>query len=173
MIILRLLDKLLFAALLIVTLQVPIVTDHYLQYLNGYLDATQGEVDHYQQLAGTYGYPDVAAMLAALNANSDPLVRDDAVHKQQVLAAHQSARQAMLTLQTSNYFEQFWYFAQPSQYARLGKVLTLYQPSLPLQPEAVGSALVTSLTLYLLFWLPFALLRRRYKRRQMQRPLSI
>lgn len=173
MIILRLLDKLLFAALLIVMLQVPIVTDHYLQYLNGYLDATQGEVTHYQQLASTYGYPDVEAMLAALKANSDPLVRDDATHKQQVLNAHQSARQAMLTLQTSNYFEQFWYFVQPSQYARLGKVLSLYQPSLPLQPQAVGSALVTSLTLYLLLSLPALLLSRRHQRRQRQQHLSI
>ena len=86
MIILRLIDKIVFAALLILMLQVPIVTDHYVQYLNGYVDATQAEVDHYQQLADTYGYTDINSMLTALQANQDELVRDDARHKQTVVA---------------------------------------------------------------------------------------
>lgn len=164
--IMRLIDKVWFAALLILMLQIPIVTDHYLQYLNGYVDATQAEVDHYQQLADTYDYASVSAMLIALKANEDPLVRDDAVHKQTVLQAHKDAQQALQTLRTSNYFEQFWYFAQPVQYPRLSQVLTFYQPSLPLQPQAIGSALATSLTLYLLLWLPVAWLRNRRKKQR-------
>ena len=164
MIILRLIDKIVFAALLILMLQVPIVTDHYVQYLNGYVDATQAEVDHYQQLADTYGYTDINSMLTALQANQDELVRDDARHKQTVLLAHKEAQKAPHNLRTSNYFEQAWYFAQPAQYQRLGQVLNLYQPSLPLKPQAVGSALITSLSLYLLFWLPVAWLRHRRKK---------
>tara|TARA_B100000929_G_scaffold106403_1_gene84226 strand:- start:28 stop:543 length:516 start_codon:yes stop_codon:yes gene_type:complete len=164
MIILRLIDKIVFAALLILMLQVPIVTDHYVQYLNGYVDATQAEVDHYQQLADTYGYTDINSMLTALQANQDALVRDDAQHKQTVMQAHKEAQQALKKLRTSNYFEQAWYFAQPAQYQRLGQVLNLYQPSLPLKPQTVGSALITSFSLYLLLWLPVALLRHRRKK---------
>ena len=164
MIILRLIDKIVFAALLILMLQVPIVTDHYVQYLNGYVDATQAEVDHYQQLADTYGYTDINSMLTALQANKDALVRDDAQHKQTVMQAHKEAQQALKKLRTSNYFEQAWYFAQPAQYQRLGQVLNLYQPSLPLKPQTVGSALITSFSLYLLLWLPVALLRHRRKK---------
>ena len=164
MIILRLIDKIVFAALLILMLQVPIVTDHYVQYLNGYVDATQAEVDHYQQLADTYGYTDINSMLTALQANQDELVRDDAQHKQTVMQAHKEAQQALKKLRTSNYFEQAWYFAQPAQYQRLGQVLNLYQPSLPLKPQTVGSALITSFSLYLLLWLPVALLRHRRKK---------
>lgn len=167
MIIMRLVDKLWFAALLILMLQVPIVTDHYLQYLNGYVDATQAEVEHYQQLADTYGYADINAMIAALKTNQDGLVRDDAQHKQTVLIAHQNALHALTTLRSSNYFEQFWYFVQPNQYERLGKVFNLYQPSLPLQPQAIGSALVASLSLYLLLWLPVAGYRRQRKKRRL------
>ena len=166
MIILRLIDKIVFAALLILMLQVPIVTDHYVQYLNGYVDATQAEVDHYQQLADTYGYTNINAMLTALQTNQDPLVRDDAQHKQIVMQAHNEAQQALANLRTSNYFEQAWYFAQPAQYQRLSQMLNLYQPSLPLKPQAIGSALVTSLSLYLLLWLPLAWLRQRRKKRR-------
>ena len=91
-------------------------------------------------------------------------MRDDAQHKQTVLLAHKEAQKALHNLRTSNYFEQAWYFAQPAQYQRLGQVLNLYQPSLPLKPQAVGSALITSLSLYLLFWLPVAWLRHRRKK---------
>ncbi|OFI34432.1 hypothetical protein BFC17_18570 [Alteromonas lipolytica] len=162
--IVRLIDKLFFAVLLIALLQIPIVTDHYLQYLHGYVDATETEVLHYQQLARDYGYADTDSMLSALIANSDPLVSADARHKQAVIQAHAQARQAMAILQSSHYFEQFWYFIQPRQYARLTKVLELYQPSLPLRPQAIGAAIVTAICLYLLLWLPvFLMLRKRPK----------
>ena len=166
MIIFRLIDKILFAALLILMLQIPIIADHYQQYLNGFLDATQSEIDHYQQLADKYGYTDVASMIGALKENNDPLVRDDAQHKQAVLIAHQNAQQAMIALRESNYFEQLWYFVQPGQFERLGRVINLYQPSLPLQPQAIGSALISALTLYLLMWMPITIGRNRRKHRR-------
>lgn len=151
-------------------LQVPVVTEHYLQHLNGFVDATNSEVIHYQTLADDYGYTSTAQMIDALLQNNDPLIRDDAAHKQQVIAAHDAAVKALATLRQSNYFEQAWYFAQPSQYDRLSKVLTLYQPSLPLHIEAVGSALVTTIIIYLMLALPFVVRRR--KQRHLYRPLG-
>lgn len=165
-IVFRLFDKILFAVLFITMLQVPVVADHYLQYLNGYLDATDTEVSHYQTLASKYGYSDANAMIEALTRNPDPLVKDDAQHKQLVIDANQEAHEAFATLSRSNYFEQAWYFAQPFQYERLQNVLAVYQPSLPLHLPAISSALVTSLCLYLGLSAPVFMVRRRRRRQQ-------
>ncbi len=151
-------------------LQVPVVTEHYLQHLNGFVDATNSEVSHYQTLADDYGYANTAQMITALLQNDDPLIRDDAAHKQQVIEAHEAATQALQRLRQSNYFEQAWFFAQPTQYDRLSKVLTLYQPSLPLHIDAVGSALVTTVFIYLMLALPVTMRRR--KQRHLYRPLG-
>ncbi|MDC8831776.1 DUF2937 family protein [Alteromonas gilva] len=170
MIIIRLVDKVLFAGLFILLLQVPVVTEHYLQHLNGFVDATNSEVRHYQTLADDYGYASTDKMIETLLRNTDPLIRDDAAHKQQVIEAHETAMQALAVLRQSNYFEQAWFFAQPGQYDRLGKVLTLYQPSLPLHLDAVGSALITTVIIYLMLALPITLRRR--KQRHLYRPLG-
>lgn len=165
-IITRLIDKVLFAVLFIATLQVPVLNQQYLQYLNGYLDATGDEVAHYEQLARHHGYASVNDMINALLSNPAALVRDDAKHKLTVIDAYKEAQYAAEYLQNANYFEQVRYFAQPNQYSRLTSVLKLFEPSLPLQPESVSSALVTALILYLFPWAGVALVRRRKPSRQ-------
>ena len=55
----RVIDKLLFAALFIAALQVPILADHYRQYLAGYFDATREQVAELEVLARQFNYPSV------------------------------------------------------------------------------------------------------------------
>lgn len=164
----RLIDKVFFAALFIATLQVPVLNQQYLQYLNGYLDATGEEVKHYEQLALEHGYPTVDAMINTLLNNEAALVRDDAQHKLTVIDAYEEAQYAAQYLQNANYFQQVGYFAQPNQYARLQSVINVFEPSLPLHPESVGSALVTALVLYIFPWSGVVLIRRRRRARQRQ-----
>ena len=162
----RLIDKVLFAVLFIVTLQVPVLNQQYLQYLNGYLDATGEEIAHYARLANDHGYSSVNVMIEALLNNETALVRDDAQHKLAVIEAYNEAQFASQYLQQANYFEQVGYFVQPNQYPRLQSVINVFEPSLPLQPESVGSALVTALVIYLFPWTGVALIRRRQRAKQ-------
>ena len=53
--IVRALDKVVFAVVFIITLQVPILADHYRQYLNGYYDALR-EVSSSSALAKQHGF---------------------------------------------------------------------------------------------------------------------
>ena len=154
-------SKILFSILFIGFLQVPILADHYRQYLSGYLDATNNEILHYQSLAHEYGYTSVEQMLVALSSNNDPLIQKDTAHKQEVIANHDQAKKALIQLEQSHYFEQIGLFVQPQQYPRLVKVLNQYQPSLPMHLPSIGAALATTISFYLFLILPFKLLERR------------
>ena len=79
--IVRVLDKVVFAVLFIITLQVPILADHYRQYLNGYYDALRDEVSSSSALAKQHGFSSVEAMLESLQKNSEPVVRENASMK--------------------------------------------------------------------------------------------
>ena len=81
----NLVDKFLFAVLLIAAMQIPILADHYRQYLSGYYDATQRTIEEYQALANQFGYSNVAQMIAALEQNDVALVREDARNKARTL----------------------------------------------------------------------------------------
>lgn len=162
----RIVDKIVFAALFVVALQVPILADHYRQYLSGYFDAMQSEVDGLTKLASSNGYPSVDAMIQALSNNEAQLVRDDAALKQQTLIRYERANTGLSALDTSNYFKQAWYMFQPAQYQTLNRVLANFQPSVPLQPSAIGASFIVALCLNLLVICPVWLTKKVRRKRQ-------
>jgi len=100
----RVLDKVVFAVLFIITLQVPILADHYRQYLNGYYDAIRDEVTLSSELAKQHGFSSVEAMLDSLQQNDEALVRDNASQKAQRFSMIDSLEQGMRTLEYGHYF---------------------------------------------------------------------
>ena len=150
----RILDKVVFAVLFIITLQVPILADHYRQYLNGYYDAIRDEVTLSSELAKQHGFSSVEAMLDSLQQNDEALVRDNASHKAQRFSMIESLEQGMRTLGYGHYFEKLTYMASPDQFTTLKKVVANFRPSIPLTPASVIFSLVTAILLNLLIWTP-------------------
>ncbi|WP_018984847.1 DUF2937 family protein [Salinimonas chungwhensis] len=147
-------DKIIFAAVFILALQVPILADHYRQYLAGYHDATAQSVKAYRQLAQQYGYDNVDAMIDELQNNQEPVVREDAANKARQLQDLISLKQGIETLSQGNYFTQAWYMFTPSRFATLRRVADNFSPSVPLAPAAVLFSLITAIVINLLFWTP-------------------
>lgn len=163
----RIVDKIVFATLFVIALQVPILADHYRQYLSGYFDAVQSEVDGLSTLARNNGYASVQSMIQDLSQNEAQLVREDAVLKQQTLDRYERTQVGLAALNTSNYFKQAWYMFQPTQYKTLNRVLENFHPSVPLQPMAIGASFIVALLLNLFIISPIWLTRKvRQKRRQ-------
>jgi ferritin-like metal-binding protein YciE len=79
--ILSLLDKVIFGATLILSLQIPQLADHYQQYLAGLYKATKWQVDGYESTARMHEFPDVRSMINRHLKNSDSSVRTDAEQK--------------------------------------------------------------------------------------------
>ena len=67
----RLLDKLVFGVALIVALQMPLLVDHYHQYLSGWYKATQSQVDGYaEHYSKANAYVLIPAFQAAIEGKS-------------------------------------------------------------------------------------------------------
>lgn len=152
--IVRVLDKVLFAVLFIITLQVPILADHYRQYLSGYYDALRDEVTSSTELAKQHGFSSVEAMLESLQQNNEAVVRENATLKAERFAQINIIEQGMRKLEHGHYFEKLVFMATPSQYDTLDRVLDNFRPSVPLTPSPIIFSLVTAILLNLLIWTP-------------------
>ncbi|MEC8419000.1 MAG: DUF2937 family protein [Pseudomonadota bacterium] len=152
--VIRVLDKVLFAVLFIITLQVPILADHYRQYLSGYYDALRDEITTSTNMAKNHGFTSVDAMLDSLQQNSEPVVRENAKLKAERFAQMVTVEQGIRKLEHGHYFEKLAFIASPSHYHTLTRVLDNYRPSVPLTPSSIVFSLVTAILLNLLLWTP-------------------
>ncbi|MCW8091363.1 DUF2937 family protein [Alteromonas sp. ASW11-130] len=151
----RVLDKILFATLLLVALQVPILADHYRQYLTGYYDATAAQVEEYKALSVRHGYTHLEDMLAELEKSSNPVVRDDTQNKVNTLAMLKELNEGIRVLNRGHYYQQAWYMLSPSQNETLRRVLDNFHPSIPLSPEAVVFSLISAIIINVIMWAPY------------------
>ncbi|KAA3641477.1 MAG: DUF2937 family protein [Proteobacteria bacterium] len=74
----NLLDKIVFAIGVIVFLQLPQFIDQYTQRIGGYVASQQAQIAEYQVLADKHFKGDLAAYIARLRANADPVIADSA-----------------------------------------------------------------------------------------------
>ena len=151
----RIFDKVVFATLFVAALQVPILADHYRQYLSGYYDATREEVSAMSALAERHGYSSVGAMLSALKQNSEAVVRADAERKSALFTKLSHIEQGIKTLEHGHYYEKAWYMATPSNASTLQKVLGNFSTSVPLTPSSIIFSFITALLINLLLWSPY------------------
>lgn len=150
----NLLDKFLFAVLLLLALQIPILADHYRQYLNGFVTATQKTVSEYQALADQFGYDSVELMIDDLQQNPAPLVRRDAQNKALTVKRLNELESGLQILSSGHFLEQTWYMLAPQRFDTLKKVGNHFSPSIPLQPSAVIYSVVLALLINAVFYTP-------------------
>ena len=125
----RLVDKLFFATLLLIALQIPILADHYRQFISGKVDTLQTQVDAYQAQATKHGFASVDAMLSALLDNESALVREDARFKTEQIKLLMQTREGLHVLTHGNYFEKAVYCLDRTSLLRCKKSLrTFLQP---------------------------------------------
>ncbi len=151
----RVLDKIVFTALFLTALQVPILADHYRQYLSGFFDATEKQVEQYQALADQFGYESVDALIDTLRQNPDPVVKQDAANKAETVSTMDELQTGIQTLSQGHYYEKAWYMFHPEQNATLARVIDNFSPSVPLDPMAVLFSLITAIVLNMILWAPF------------------
>lgn len=158
---LRLFDKLLFAVLLIASLQIPQLADHYQQYMAGQFEATHWQVKGYKNTAAQFGYPSLETMLKHHEQNPVASVRADAQQKWHTLRRYQRLQEGLSLFQQGSLVEKVIYMARPDQFRQLQQTLNHFKPGLPLSQEGVLFALVLALLLNLLVTLPLVLIKRR------------
>lgn len=164
--IINIFDKIVFGALLLLFFQVPILADHYLQYVSGYFDATERQVEGFKANAAQHNYPDVYAMIQDLSVNTNSVVRTDAQQKLQTMQEYEELKSSIATLKGGNIYERAWFMFNPSRWERLTKVYENFKPGIPLSLQDIGFSLLTALILSLCLMSPFRWLATRSDRRR-------
>lgn len=127
-------------------LQIPVFSDHYVQYLSGYYESTKHQVEGFRSNAARHGYSDERAMINDLMQNQSALIRDDARQKLHTLREYDELTQTLATLINGNYFERAWYISSPKQWKTLEKVLVNFKLGIPLSINDLAySALIALL----------------------------
>ena len=159
----RILDRLIFGGLLIATLQIPMLADHYLQYLSGFYDATTLQVNAYRANAQQHGFDSAESMIASLLQENNSVVRVDAEQKLKVLQQHDMLQQGMGILANGHLVDKTVYMFNPARFSELQRVLIHFTPGIPLDIESIAFCVVMALGLNLILYLPFIVFRRQQK----------
>ncbi|MBU2977447.1 DUF2937 family protein [Alteromonas sp. C1M14] len=159
----RFIDKLFFAALFVACLQIPVLIDHYRQYLTGFYDATYQQVEGLNALATQYGFDSAEELVAYLSGNRDAIVRQDAQAKAQLLVTLSDTQAGLNILNHGHYFQRVSYIFSPKRYQTLTNVLDNYTPALPLTIPSVLYSLLLALLLNIVLASPFWGCKRVYQ----------
>lgn len=151
----RLVDKLVFGAALIVSLQLPLVVDHYHQYLSGWYKATQSQVDGYAATAKQHQFADMQAMIDAHLNNAEPSVRTDAEQKLATVHLLAELSAGMDTFATGNLLEKMGFMLHTDRIQLLKDVVQNFKPGIPLNSSGLAFAVLFALLLNMLIMLPF------------------
>lgn len=145
--IINIFDKIVFGALLLLFFQVPILADHYLQFVSGYYEATERQVDGFKENAAMHNYQDVYAMIQDLLANTNSVVRTDAEQKMQTMHEYEELKVSIATLKGGNIYERAWFMFNPTRWETLKKVYENFKPGIPLGLNDIGFSILTALIL--------------------------
>ena len=156
-------DKIVFAALLLALFQLPLLADHYHQYLQGYNDAGEKNLQQITELAHQYHYPSAQAMLDEHQRNAIASVRADAQLKQQQIDEHRQIQAALAIFEQQSLWQQTLYMSNPNNLPQLKAVLQNFAPGIPLTPRYLLLCVMIALAFNLLAACPLLIIRR-YRR---------
>lgn len=157
----RIIDRLIFGGLLIATLQIPMLADHYLQYLSGFYDANKQQVSSYEDNARLHGFDSAESLINALLQEKNSIVRVDAEQKRDVLQQHHMLEQAIATLSEGHLIEKALYMFNPLRVDELQRVLIHFKPGIPIDMESIAICVVIAFGLNAVLYLPLMLFQRR------------
>jgi hypothetical protein len=166
------LDKLIFGIVLLTLFQLPLLADHYKQYLSGYYDATKIEVEALNALAQQNNYSDVQALIAAHQASNLPSVRQDADNKQALLYRFDSLQKGIAVFTNESLWQQTAYMLTPSRHETLQRVVSHFEPGIPLSPQYLLICALAALLFNLLMASPVKIVRKVKQRRRTKKSVN-
>jgi len=160
--IIRLIDKLIFGASLIIALQVPQLAEHYQQFLSGLYQATKWQVDGYQVTADKYEYDSIRAMIDHHLSNDVLSVRADAAQKLETLETFEQLTDGLKLFRQGNLLEKSYYMFQPKRVNYLKKTLANFSLGIPLTFNGILFGIILGLLINLLLTGPIMLIVKRF-----------
>ncbi len=159
-------DKFVFAASVILMLQVPQLVDQYQQFLAGYFEATRLQVEGYRATAEKHGYADIRAMIEVHLTNNVASVRTDSQQKLNTLQDYEDIKRGMAIFASENILTKALYMLAPGRYGFLEKTLSNFTFGIPVSLNGLLFGVIAGIVLSSTLTLPFVWSFRLVKNRK-------
>jgi hypothetical protein len=154
-------DKLVFSAALLVSLQVPQFVAHYHQYLSGLYAATKWQVDGYEATAIQHEFTSAQSMINRHLNNSEASVRTDAQQKLATLEIFNQLSLGVKIFERDGLPQKLVFMLKPAQHPSLKEASRNFEPGIPLTATGLGFSVILALLINLLLMAPFYWIFRR------------
>lgn len=155
---LNLLDKLAFGLALLFALQIPLLADHYQQFLASYYQATKVQVDGYKAVDANNQDTNVQSVVNDSRNNGSASIGSYARQKFDTLQEFAATEQAINLFENSNIVSKAIYMFNPKRADTLKQILNNFVPGLPLSGGGLLFGVIVGLLLNLIFSAPFYLM---------------
>ncbi|WP_031433670.1 DUF2937 family protein [Methylomarinum vadi] len=142
---LQLLDKLLFAALLVMGMQIPALVLQYQQILAAHYREAQQQLQQYQTLADRYYGGDLEQLLDVHRSNNVAAIRAEADILERLLQRNIYLKSQLNALTNKHLYQQLLHLMKHPDLAIAEEVYRGYNPSVPLTSDALIAGLTLAM----------------------------
>lgn len=156
----RLLDKIFFAALLLLGMQIPNFVMQYQQTLAAHFHEAQQQLQQYQTVADRFYRGDLGKLLAVHRTNDVEAIRAEAEILDRLLQRNAYLRQQINALSDKQLHQQMLHFLKQPDLAIAEEVYRNYRPVVPLNAEALITGVTLAIVLNMAVHIALALVMR-------------
>ncbi|MDZ7777948.1 MAG: DUF2937 family protein [Bacteroidales bacterium] len=156
-ILLRFLDRIFFAAGVILFLQLPNFIDQYTQRYGGYYEAQQEQLENYGDIAAKYFDGDINRMVDSFKEEgNNPAIKETGRQLEETLNRIEELREGRQVLEEGTLLRKIGYIVLHPNWRLLSGTWSAYKPGMPFTMDALLSGIAGGL----LFGALFSLLRK-------------
>lgn len=137
-------DRLLFVAVFIIAMQIPQYITLYQQRLEGFLQANQQQLVHFQSLANEQKLPSLADLIQKMKTSHDKVTQETGLLIEQTRQQNQYLHRAVNALESHDLPSQIWAMIRYPKLNLLSATFKNYRCGLTLTRPAITCALIAS-----------------------------
>ena len=146
-----LLDRIIFAAGVLLFMQVPHLIDQYEQRLGGYYQAQVNHLEKYQQIADRQHRGDLSALIYEFESSAKPSVQQTAKNVREISQQAEQYKRDVQVLANDSLLVKLSHLATTLNIEIAQAVMQTYSPAFPLSVEGLICGLVGGILLSLMF----------------------
>lgn len=161
----RFIDRLVFAAGVVIFLQLPNFIDQYTQRLGGFYDAEQQHLESYRDIADKHFNGDMDKLFDAFRKSGTEAMGETADELEKMSGRVDELREGVETLENGSFFDQVGYMLFHTKMDIARGTFRAYTPGMPFSKEGLISGFAGGIIVSLLFNGFVALIRMPFKRK--------
>lgn len=162
----RFIDRLVFAAGVLLFLQLPNFMDHYTQRLGGFYDAEKQHMERYREIAERHFDGDMEKLLDAFEDSNVTAMEETGQELERSADRLEELKEGVEIMENASFLRQIGYLVIHIDFDIARGTLRSYSPGMPLTKEGLISGLIGGVLISLLFNGLVAVVRIPFRKKQ-------